>query len=271
MNDEIRQAWNSFADTYRQIVDIRTDKIHYGPLGPDEDDLQLLGNLSGRSVIELGCGAGQNSVAMAHRGAQVTGVDFAERQLQLARNLSTEHSVDVNFVNADLADLSAFPSARWDVVLSCFAIEYLADIDKFFSDVHRLLRPNGLAVICDLHPFVSSCDLSGVDMRSVLSSVNYFDRSAVTFDWPAPDRASVNTFTRFHRTVEQWFKAIARSGLVVTAVREPPIERRWSGDTPAYSDETITSQYDSVWKRLPYTLIVASRRHPEDAEIPCIG
>ncbi|MGW4844883.1 class I SAM-dependent methyltransferase [Nocardia brasiliensis] len=271
MNDEAREAWDSFASSYRDLVNIRTDKIHYGPLGPDEDDLQLMGSLSGLAVIELGCGGGQNSVAMAHRGARVTGVDFAERQIRFARDLSIECGVEANFVLADLADLSAFPSMHWDVALSCFAIEYLSDLNQFFKDVHRMLRPGGLAVVCDLHPFVSSCDLTGVNMRSIISSVSYFNMHEVTFEWPIPGAVGVNTFTRFHRTFEQWFDAVAQSGLVVTAVREPRVDRRQSKDAPAYSDKTIATQYDSVWKRLPYTLIVASRRRPEDAGIPCIG
>ncbi len=61
------EAWDRSAAAYQAAVDLPLDVAHYGPDVSDESELRLLGDVSGRRVLELGCGAGQASIAFARQ------------------------------------------------------------------------------------------------------------------------------------------------------------------------------------------------------------
>src|SRR3954454_7562086 len=79
-------AWPAWAD-------LSLDVVHYGPDIPTEADLRLLGNLHGKRVLELGCGGGPISVAMAKQGARVLAIDSSAEQIQHARRLAEREEV----------------------------------------------------------------------------------------------------------------------------------------------------------------------------------
>ncbi|MGH9181452.1 MAG: class I SAM-dependent methyltransferase, partial [Acidimicrobiales bacterium] len=80
--------WNRYAvGDPRGTLD-PIDDVHYGPDIPTEAELRLLGNLSDRRVLELGCGGGQCLVALARKGAHAIGLDHSPEQLNAAKRLS---------------------------------------------------------------------------------------------------------------------------------------------------------------------------------------
>jgi len=81
-------AWPAWAD-------LSTDVVHYGPDIPTEADLRLLGNLKDKRVLELGCGGGPTSVAMAKQGARVIAIDESAEQVTHARRLAEREETKV--------------------------------------------------------------------------------------------------------------------------------------------------------------------------------
>ena len=87
-------------------ADLPLDVVSYGPDCPTEAELRLLGRLDGQRVLELGCGGGPNSVAMAKQGAKVISVDSSAEQLGHARRLGEREEVTLELHQGDLADLA---------------------------------------------------------------------------------------------------------------------------------------------------------------------
>ncbi|GAH11994.1 unnamed protein product, partial [marine sediment metagenome] len=83
----IREHWNMDALKYQKREKISTDHVHYGPNCPYEKDLNLLGDVQGKKIVELGCGGGQCSIALTKRGAICTGIDLSDEQIKYAKNL----------------------------------------------------------------------------------------------------------------------------------------------------------------------------------------
>jgi SAM-dependent methyltransferase len=113
---------------------------------PLEYAYHLLGNVAGRRVLDLGCGSGSNSVLLALRGAQVTGVDISTSLLSLA-----ERRLDVNglagqarFTVGSAHDLP-LPSASFDVVFGMAILHHL-DLKLVASETRRVLKPGGRAI-----------------------------------------------------------------------------------------------------------------------------
>ena len=97
----------------------------------------------GKAVLDLGCAGGFMAEALAARGAQVTGIDPAERAIAVARDhaATAGHSItyDVGFGEA-----LPYPGAAFDAVVCVDVLEHVADLPRVLAEVARTLRPGGL-------------------------------------------------------------------------------------------------------------------------------
>ena len=107
----IQAGWDEMSDSYQAESRISLDDVHYAPIAPGERELRLLGDVRGKRVLELACGAAQNSIALAKWGAHVTAMDFSSRQLQKAKLLVSSEKVDVNLIRGDMERLGMFRNA----------------------------------------------------------------------------------------------------------------------------------------------------------------
>jgi ubiquinone/menaquinone biosynthesis C-methylase UbiE len=107
----------------------------------------------GERVLDLGCGAGTDSLIasqMVEPKGQVTGVDMTPQMLAKARAAATEMgAANVQFVEAD-AERLPFADASFDVVISNGVIDLIPDKDAVFSELHRVLAPGGRLQIADV-------------------------------------------------------------------------------------------------------------------------
>jgi ubiquinone/menaquinone biosynthesis C-methylase UbiE len=107
----------------------------------------LAGDIDGKTVLDLGCGSGQNSLLLARRGAEVIGVDISHALLALARQrLAVNGCADaaVRFVPASAHRLP-IPDASVDMVVGIAILHHL-DLDATSREVFRILRPGGRAI-----------------------------------------------------------------------------------------------------------------------------
>lgn len=111
---------------------------------------EAVGDPRGLSVLDLGCGTGRHAGWLASAGAIVTAVDFSEGMLAEARRKYA--GAAVRFVVHDLHEPLPFPGGIFDLVVSGLVLEHLRDLDAFFGEARRVLRPAGRAVISAMHP-----------------------------------------------------------------------------------------------------------------------
>ena len=113
-----------------------------------------LGRLTpGERVLDLGCGAGTDSLVAAQMvgpEGSVTGIDMTPEMLAKARASAAETGAEhVEFVEAE-AERLPFADASFDVVISNGVIDLIPDKDAVFSEIHRVLRPGGRIQIADV-------------------------------------------------------------------------------------------------------------------------
>ena len=111
---------------------------------------EALGDVRGRDVLDLGCGTGRHTAWLAESGARVTAVDFSEHMLERARLKVS--AADVRFIVHDIHEPLPLDDASFDAVVSGLVLEHLRDLDGFFIEAHRVLRPGGHAVVSAMHP-----------------------------------------------------------------------------------------------------------------------
>jgi SAM-dependent methyltransferase len=111
--------------------------------------LRLLGDVSGRTVLDVACGPGLYAAELVTRGARVIGLDLSPRMVELARERVPSGDFRVHDVATPLDWL---PDASVDLVLFALAIEYVDERVAALRELCRVLRPDGALVLSRQHP-----------------------------------------------------------------------------------------------------------------------
>jgi malonyl-CoA O-methyltransferase len=132
------------------------------PLVAMEEPLvdQLLGDVRGLAVLDVGCGTGRHSVRLAAKGAIVDALDFSPAMLEQARLKAG--AARINFQQHDLAERLPFAEATFDRVICGLVIDHIADLAGLFAEMRRVCRPSGCVVVSVMHPAMM---LRGVQAR----------------------------------------------------------------------------------------------------------
>lgn len=118
-------------------------------------ELELLGNVQGKSILHLQCHFGQDTLSLARMGAITTGVDLADAAIETANKLATELQLTdkASFVCCDLYSLPALLQGSFDIVFTSYGtINWLPDLDKWAHVVNHFLKPGGQFIMADFHP-----------------------------------------------------------------------------------------------------------------------
>jgi ubiquinone biosynthesis O-methyltransferase len=111
--------------------------------------LELVGNVDGCRVLDVGCGDGELALELTRRGANVTGIDASAAMIDKARERAAQHSVDIAFHVAK-AEKLPFPSGHFDVITAITILCFVDDATPVFGEVARVLKPDGQFVIGEL-------------------------------------------------------------------------------------------------------------------------
>lgn len=229
----MREAWNRVSARYQARQQIATTDIHYGPWAPGERQLQLLGEVQGQRVLELGCGGGQCCLALAKRGALAVGIDLSDEQIAFARTLAAQEKVQVTFICGSATDLVGVQSNNWDLVFSVYTFPYIDDMPRCLAECYRVLRPGGRLIFSLDHP-LRDCFFDAEEEELALYPVrSYFDNNPM--QWTFAD-TGVRMQSQ-HYTLSQWVNLLQTNGFQLHQVVEPLpptdlVDELWPLDSP---------------------------------------
>ena len=106
--------------------------------------------LSGRDVIEIGCGTGRNTEWLVERAGSVVAMDFSEGMLRQAH--ARVRSPHVRFVQHDIRTGWPQAAATADLVIAMLVLEHIEQVEPIFAEAARVLREGGELFVCELHP-----------------------------------------------------------------------------------------------------------------------
>lgn len=215
MSKEIQKWWDETSVSYQKSSKINTNSVHYGPYAPDESELKLLGNVKGKKILEIGCGGGQCSIALAKQGAVCTGIDISEEQLKYAEKLAKKNKVKINFVHGSFQNLNKIKSNSVDIVFSAYALQYSPDLKKVCKSVYRILKKNGIFVFSFDNPFYLI-----INKKSHKVVHDYFDTGKIALEETWADNTK-HKFVFYHRKISDIHDALIDSKLIVEKIIEP--------------------------------------------------
>lgn len=182
-----KEYWDNLAPVhYRAYDNLKILRAGGNPL----DDIQKkeLGDISGKSVLHLQCHIGTDSVCLERLGATVTGVDFSEKSINIAKKLNGELDANVRYLCCDIYDLPSLLDEQFDVVYTSQGVlVWLRDIQRWGDLVAHFLKPDGFFYIMEIHPIIYAFENDGED--NIKLAHPYFADGPMYYDDEWPDYA----------------------------------------------------------------------------------
>jgi SAM-dependent methyltransferase len=154
--EQNRRSWNAVVPAHYSHHRDMAGFLRGGGLTVFPEELELLGDLAGRSLVHLMCNTGQDTLSLARLGAHATGVDISEQAIGIARRLSVESGIGAQFERADVYDWLAGAAAAQRqferVFCSYGAICWLPDLEAWARGVAAVLAPGGRFAMVEFHP-----------------------------------------------------------------------------------------------------------------------
>ncbi|MCM3761412.1 class I SAM-dependent methyltransferase [Alkalihalobacillus oceani] len=237
--EEAIRRWNGFAKAYATRQTEWGDLYREVLLNPVL--FSLLGNVEHKNVLDAGCGEGYLSRLLARSGANVTAVDYAGRMIEIAGE-RTPQNLGINYHRANCEDLSLFEDNCFDVIVSNMVIQDLADYERAFHEMYRLLTVGGLFIFSILHPcFVtpdSGWEKTDSGEKLHWNTDNYFYEGV--YEQPFGEEENM---LLFHRTLTSYINALLKTGFQLEAIEEPKPSADMLQKHRAFSDNFRYSNF----------------------------
>ncbi len=240
LHEDNRRSWNAAIVAHNSHKADQAAFFQAGGSTLFPEEIELLGNLTGKRALHLQCNAGQDTLSLARLGAEVTGIDISDTAIDFARQLAADTGIPATFHRADVYDWLAEAAARgeqFDVVFSSYGfLCWLSDLTQWTAGIAHVLAPGGRLVLVEFHPFLAVFDdgwqrvssyFGGgrvehwdgvgdyVGITGATLAPSGFTEGVQAFQNPYPDH-------EFIWTIADLITAVLDSGLVLDAFREYP-------------------------------------------------
>ncbi|MGH7722304.1 MAG: class I SAM-dependent methyltransferase [Candidatus Dormibacteria bacterium] len=202
-----------------------------------ESEVQILPDVDGLDVIELGCGTAYVGAWLARRGARVVGIDGSDAQLDTARALQAEHGLHFPLLLGD-AEAVPFPDSSFDLAISEYGAAIWCDPHRWIPEAARLLRPGGGLIFLGNASLLTLTvpDTDDQGPADATLKRDYFGMHR--FEWPDSDGVE------FHLGHGDWIRLLRSCGLEVldlvelrpaegSSTRYPHVTVDWARRWPA--------------------------------------
>lgn len=245
--EEAIGRWDRYAKEYAALHNDQGDFHKEVFLNPAI--LPLLGDVKGKQILDAGCGEGYFSRILAQSGATVTAVDYSENMLEIAKG-RTPLDVQVAYQHGNCEDLHFLEDGSFDCIVSNMVIQDLADYEKAFREMHRLLKDGGTFVFSILHPcFVtpeSGWEKTQDGEKLHWNVDRYFYEGACEQKLGGQEKMVL-----FHRTLTSYMAALLRTGFMLEGLVEPKPSQEMLDKYPSVEEDF----------RCPDFLVFALRKH----------
>jgi SAM-dependent methyltransferase len=151
-----QKGWNKVAPTFYGV----TALPKYGPLAQTEDELKLLPDLSGKRVLDLGCGSGHTLAYLGENRnvAELWGLDLSEEQIRSTKELLDGRNIPAKLFTASMDENPGIPEDYFDLVVSVYGLGWTPDLSHTLSLVCSYLKPGGVFIFSWEHPVYQCLD-----------------------------------------------------------------------------------------------------------------
>lgn len=150
-----KQSWNNRLASHLESEFYDVEGFLKGNSSLNDIELELLGDVKGKSILHLQCHFGQDTISLARLGAEVTGVDLSDKAILAAKDLVKKTNQEASFICCDIFDMPSHLDKEFDIIYTSYGtIGWLPDLDIWAKIISRFLKPGGKFVFVEFHPVV---------------------------------------------------------------------------------------------------------------------
>ena len=201
-------AWNQMARIHASSRGYRLAEFKAGQNVLKPIELREIGDVRGKSLLHMQCHFGLDTMSWARMGAKVTGVDFSDEAIKLARSISGELKIPARFVQSNIYDAPDVVHEQFDIVFTSYgALCWLPDITRWAEVAASFVKPGGFFYMAEFHP-LTQMSRNDAGATKLEFEISYF-HTAMREDPPGPDYSDntkivsethlVDVSTRRHR------------------------------------------------------------------------
>ncbi|MVO98212.1 class I SAM-dependent methyltransferase [Paenibacillus lutrae] len=210
-----------------------------------EEKCRLFGDVSGKKMLEIGCGNGQSLQYQGERHAsELWAVDISEMQIEKASRHLKTCGLSAKFICSPMEEECGIPADYFDFVYSIYAIGWTTDLEGTFGRIASYLKKDGVFIFSWSHP-IHKCVAAEND--SLVFKKNYFDECCYSFSL---DKGEL---TLSDRKLSTYVNALAKAGFVI----EEMIEESDEEIIQSWGDN---SDFASKARMLPVTFVIKARK-----------
>lgn len=178
----------------------------------------LLPDLNGKTVLDLGCGYGENCVEFINRGAKkVLGIDISEKMLQVAAIDNQKNNIV--YKNIPMEEIESIDET-FDIIVSSLAVHYIKDFTGLVKNVYRLLNKNGLFVFSQEHP-INTCFSNGLRWTKIDDEVIHANLYNYSIDGERKTDWRIDNVIKYHRTFSSIVNSLVKENFIIEEMIEP--------------------------------------------------
>ena len=216
-----RRHWDAVAPGHLTSEFYDVDSFKAGRDTIDAVEEELVGDVTGRSLLHLQCHFGLDTMSWTRRGAIATGVDFSEVAIDAATSLASDLNLNTRFKVGNVLDLNL--AEQFDVVFTSHGVlVWLPDLQPWAETIARHLKAEGKFVLVDSHPVLWTFDDERTDGKMRLR-YDYFSNKPLEFveagSYADPDAPVTKTIEWSH-PLQEVLGSLIEAGLTITEFRE---------------------------------------------------
>lgn len=184
----------------------------WGGFLPDEDNLNLLGDLTNKCILEIGCGNGRSLEYVAnHKASGLWGLDISPNQIAKTKDYLESKGIPVNLVCSPMEDECGLPTNFFDVVYSVYGIGWTTDLNKTFKHIFSYLKKGGVFIFGWSHP-IHKC--VSIEKGQLIFRNSYFNE-----EWYRADMSDREIMLS-NRMLSTYINALADNGFTIEKLIE---------------------------------------------------
>lgn len=236
--DLIAEAYNKYGKSYHETR--ITGRLFNEYLELPTTFQMIPKELSGRLVLDAGCGSGFYARRLAEMGAKVIAIDISEKMIEIAKDetppsMSIDYRVD-NLYNLDLKE------GLIDLILCNYVLENIEDLDAIFNEFYRVLKTGGNCLFSISHPFRAHAIKEKRDGIELWVLADYFEGGTRISDLGGGLRVN-----KYKRTISQYINSAIQAGFHISQLIEAqPIKEGKEIDPQNYETAMKLPQLMSV-------------------------
>lgn len=182
---------------------------------------ELLPDLNGKTVLDIGCGFGINCMDFINGGAEsVTGIDISQKMLAVAREQNSSKGIE--YINMDMNDIPSL-GKKYDFIYSSLAFHYEEDFERLAKDMYNLLNQSGILLFSQEHPLNTA--IQGAHQNKMIKLFHNNMREYILQDYNIRGMRKENWFVdgieKYHRTFADIINALCKAGFKIESICEP--------------------------------------------------